>query len=202
MSIELEAKFFLNDLAAVRSRLEGLGAELIRPRTLETNLRFDTPDEQLGARKRLLRLRQDDGVRLTYKEPDVIVNGASRRLELEVTVSDFATMRNLLEHLGYQVSAIYEKYRTAYDWEGLYVTLDEMPFGDFMEIEGDRVEDIQGAADKLELDWSANITRNYLLLFNTLKENLSIKSMDMTFKELDCWTVKAKHLGVRAADGG
>ena len=201
MSFELEAKFYLNDLAAVRALLEGIGAVLIRPRTLETNLRFDTPDEELNAGKRLLRLRQDDGVHLTYKEPDVIIDGASQRLELEVTVSDFATMQDMLEHLGYGVTAIYEKYRAAYELDGLYITLDELPFGDFIEIEGGRVEDIQVVAEKLGLDWEANITRNYLLLFNTMKENLSVDLTDMTFENLEGLTVTAGDLGVTAADG-
>lgn len=200
MSVELEAKFYLNDLTAVRSRLEGLGAELIRPRTLETNLRFDTPDEQLDAGKRLLRLRQDDAVRLTYKEPDVIVDGASQRLELEVKVSDFDTLSKIFKRLGYVVTVVYEKYRAEYLLDGLYITLDAMPFGDFIEIEGERVEDIQAAANKLGLDWEANIPQNYLILFNRLKAHHPIDFRDMTFDNFAGMQISAEHLGVKAAD--
>lgn len=200
MGQELEAKFYIQDLDALRTRLEGLGAELARPRTLETNLRFDTPDEQMNAEKRLLRLRKDNAVRLTYKEPDIIVDGASQRLELEVTVSDFDTLSEILKRLGYVVTVVYEKYRAEYHLDGLYITLDEMPFGDFMEIEGKRVEDIQAAAKKLGLDWSANIPQNYLILFNRLKPHHPINFRDMTFENFAEMEISAEHLGVRAAD--
>ena len=33
--------------------------------------------------------------------------------------------------LGYVISMIYEKYRTTYELDGVLVTLDEMPCGDF-----------------------------------------------------------------------
>jgi len=174
---------------------------LKRPRTLETNLRFDTPDEQLDHQKRLLRLRQDDAAKLTYKEPDVIVGGASQRLELEVVVSDFATLKEILERLGYTVSIIYEKYRAEYYLGDLYITLDEMPFGDFMEIEGERVEDIQAAAKKLELKWAANVPQNYLILFNRLKARHPVSFRDMTFENFNGIAVTAEDLGVTPADG-
>ena len=51
-------------------------------------------------------------------------------------VSSFDNAKALLEALGYRVSVMYEKYRTTYDWGGCEVTLDEMPYGDFAEIEG------------------------------------------------------------------
>lgn len=200
MSQELEAKFYIGDLDALRTRMEGLGAELARPRTLETNLRFDTPDEQLDAGKRLLRLRKDNGIRLTYKEPDIIVGGASQRLELEVTVSDFDTLSEILKKLGYVVTVVYEKYRAEYHLDGLYITLDEMPFGNFIEIEGGRVEDIQAVAKKLGLDWSANIPQNYLILFNRLKAHHPIDFRDMTFENFTGMEVSAEDLGVVAAD--
>src|SRR3990172_1232689 len=133
---ELEIKLYLNDLPAFRQRLEALGAKLVQLRVHEVNLRFDTPEGSLTRSLQVLRLRQDTAARLTYKGPGEDTGGVRARRELEFTVSDFEAARALLEALGYQVSLMYEKYRTTYDLDGVYVTLDEMPYGDFAEIEG------------------------------------------------------------------
>ena len=42
---ETEVKFYVNNLKRVEARLRELGAILIQPRVLETNLRFDLPNE-------------------------------------------------------------------------------------------------------------------------------------------------------------
>ena len=62
---EVEVKFLVADLNAVRRRLVTAGAVLGAPRVYERNVRFDTVDERLLARQALLRLRQDSRVRLT-----------------------------------------------------------------------------------------------------------------------------------------
>jgi adenylate cyclase class 2 len=133
---ELEVKFYLPDLPALRARLETAGAQLVQPRVHEINLRFDTPSGDLTRSYRVLRLRQDTEARLTYKGPGELVDGVRSRQELEFTVSDFGTARHFLEALGYEVSVMYEKYRATYTLRGVLVTLDEMPYGYFAEIEG------------------------------------------------------------------
>ena len=81
------------------------------------------------------------------------------RLELEVVVSDFATTQRLLEALGYQISLVYEKYRSIYELQRVHVTLDEMPFGAFVELEGPDGATIQAVAQRLGLDWAARNQR-------------------------------------------
>src|SRR5712691_12201463 len=68
---EIEVKFLIEDLPAMRQRLVALGATLTTPRTYEENLLFDTPDTQLRRQGRLLRLRRDRRNRITYKEPTI-----------------------------------------------------------------------------------------------------------------------------------
>jgi adenylate cyclase class IV len=53
---ELEVKFYLSDLPALRARLEAAGAQLFKPRVHEINLRFDTPSGDLTRGYRVLRL--------------------------------------------------------------------------------------------------------------------------------------------------
>src|SRR5712691_7699436 len=63
---EIEVKFLIEDLVAMRQRLVAGGARLTTPRTYEENLLFDTPDAQLRRQGRLLRLRRDRRNRITY----------------------------------------------------------------------------------------------------------------------------------------
>jgi adenylate cyclase class 2 len=133
---EQEAKFFLTRLPALEVRLKDAGARLKHARVFESNLRFDLPDGSLTRQRQVLRLRQDERIRLTYKGPMEAGREVSARTEIEVEVSSFDNTRVLLEALGYRVSVMYEKYRTTYDLGSCEVTLDEMPYGDFAEIEG------------------------------------------------------------------
>lgn len=198
--MEIEAKFFVNHLERIAERLDALGAQLRHLRTLEQNWRYDTPERTLDDGQRLLRLRKSHKVTLTYKSSAEEVGGTSQRQEYETEVSDIEQTRLLLDALGYVVTERYEKYRTEYDLGGLYITLDELPFGDFVEIEGQFVTDIQGCAADLGLDWEANITENYLLLFRRLREVIPVAEGQLTFKALAEKMVGAEALGVRAAD--
>lgn len=198
--MEIEAKFYVNHLGRIAKRLYTLGAELLHPRTLEENWRYDTPERTLDAGQRLLRLRKSHKVTLTYKSSAEEVDGTSQRQEYETVVGDIEQTRLLLEALGYVVTERYEKFRTEYDLGGLFVTLDELPFGDFVEIEGGDVADIQTAAEDLGLDWAANITENYLLLFRQLGKVVPVAEGMLTFEEMKGKIVGADALGVRAAD--
>jgi adenylate cyclase class IV len=67
--LETEVKFLLSDLAQFRQHLVAAGAELISPKIYERNLRYDTPWQSLKLQGKLLRLRQDRAVSLTFKGP-------------------------------------------------------------------------------------------------------------------------------------
>ena len=198
--MEIEAKFYVKDLPKLAGRLESLGAQIKHPRVLEENWRYDTPDKSLEAEYNLLRLRQAHKVTLTFKGPAKDIDGTSHRTEYETEVSDIEQARNLLGALGYVVTAKYEKYRTEYALPGLTITLDEMPFGNFIEIEGLEIPEIKDTAEKLSLNWDANITENYLTLFSRLKQHIPIEGEFMTFVGLEGLVVIPGMLGVVAAD--
>lgn len=200
MDQEIEVKFYIEDLPALQARLEALGAELIHPRILETNLRFDTPDGALTRLRRVLRLRKDAIARMTFKGPAEIGQEASIRQEIEFEVSDFDAARRLLEALGYRVSVSYEKYRTEYRYGGSVVALDEMPYGAFIEIEAQDVPTIQALADRLELDWEARCIESYLALFQRLRTAGLIEAQNLTFEEFDGFSFSAEDMGLRPAD--
>ena len=194
--LEQEVKFFLNDPKAFEARLVSLGARLKQPRILEINLRFDTPDRRLSSSFQTLRLRQDKVCRLTWKGANDPTGEVTAREELEVEASDLETTRAILEGLGFEVMLVYEKYRSAWMLEDVEISLDEMPFGNFCEVEGLDTESIRGVAEKLDLDWAKRSTLSYLALFNNLKEKLGLNMRDLTFDTFKDIEANPRDLGL------
>ncbi|MCL4559776.1 MAG: class IV adenylate cyclase [Chloroflexi bacterium] len=197
---ELEVKFYLTNQRAVENRLRALDANQVHLRTYELNLRFDNAAGELAKEHKILRLRQDTSAVMTFKGPSQEREEVTARLEVEFQVSDFLAARRLLEMLGFEVCVSYEKYRTTYDLEGVKITLDEMPYGRFIEVEGPDPKRIQAVAGQLGLDWSARIMDNYLALFYRLKEKRGMAFHDLTFANFEKVQVSADDLGVRPAD--
>lgn len=197
---ELEVKFYVADLLEIEARLRALGAQNVQSRVHEVNLRFDTPDGDLGRGYRVLRLRQDDASRLTYKGPSQYQEGVRARQEIEFSVSDFEAARAFLEALGYVVSMMYEKYRTTYELDGVHITLDEMPYGDFIEIEGPDPKSIRSIQDRLELDWEKRIPESYTTLFEQLRLALRLPFNDLSFANFDGLDISMSVIGIQPAD--
>jgi adenylate cyclase class 2 len=193
--LEQEVKFFLTDPKALEEKLATLGARLKQLRILEINLRFDTPDRCLSGSFQTLRLRQDKVCRLTWKGANDPSGEVSAREELEVEVSDLNTTRAILEGLGFELMLTYEKYRSAYMLGNVEISLDEMPFGHFCEVEGPDLESIKTTAEQLGLDWEKRNTLSYLALFNNLKEKLGLKMRDLTFNAFKKIKVNPGDLG-------
>ena len=181
-NLEVEVKFFVPDLTVLRERLLALGANVVRERVFERNVRFDTEDEALLAQWKLLRLREDTAVTVTFKgDPQQAVESEARvREELEVEVSDFDTMALIFTRLGFAPVQTYEKYRETFAWGQVEVVLDELPYGNFVELEGDEA-DLKTAVSQLALDWNKRILANYLGLMEQLKAWHNLPFRDLTF---------------------
>jgi adenylate cyclase class 2 len=181
-NLEVEVKFFMPDLAAFRERLPAAGAELIKSRIYERNVRFDTADERLYKELSLLRLRQDTAVTLTYKgTPENLPESEAKvREELEVQVSDFDTLSEIFQRLGFAPLQVYEKYRETFQWQDVEIVLDELPYGNFIELEGDE-GGIKTAVSHLNLNWQDRIVDNYLGLMAQLKAHHNLPFNDLTF---------------------
>jgi len=180
---ETEIKFYISNLSIVEKQLLKLGANLQQGRTHEVNWRFDSLDGHLTSTFQVLRLRQDQRVHLAYKGPSDPTSEVSIREEIEFEVSDALSARQFLEALGYQVVVMYEKFRTTYRMEQAEIVLDELPFGNFIEIEGSSPEQIKGISDQLHLNWEARIKLSYLSLFNQCREKFSLKVSNLLFEE-------------------
>lgn len=181
-SLEVEVKFLVAAIGPIKERLAVVGAELIAPRVYERNVRFDTSGETLRSRWELLRLRQDTRTRLTFKGPaaEAQTSEAKVREEIELEIGDFDRMAAILQRLGFQPVQIYEKYRETYRLSDVEVVLDEMPYGDFVELEGAEAG-IKAAAALLGLGWSQRVLANYLALMELARRTFDLPFSDLTF---------------------
>ena len=205
---ETEVKFYVRDIAVVKERLQFLGARLIQPRTLEVNLRFDTPTGDLSRKGRVLRLRQDEAIRLTYKDGTQLKDGVLNRREIEFSVSDFASAQLFMEALGYEVVFIYEKYRITYALPEMtagtavletHIMLDELPYGNFVEIEGD-FNELKPLSQTLHFNWDAAIPASYHSLFDRVSISQNLAFRDLTFEKFKDIKLDPADLGVVPAD--
>lgn len=197
---ELEVKFYLRDLGAMEKRVVALGGTLVQPRTHEYNLRFDNASGDLAQAESLLRLRRDTVSHLTYKGPSSTLGGVLARQEIEFEVSNFASAQKFIEALGFISKYIYEKQRTTYDLDGLKVTLDELPYGDFIEIEGPDAAAIRAASDRLDLNWDERLPETYLSIFRRMKELSGMAFNDLTFENFEGIQVDMQRVGIHPAD--
>lgn len=197
---ELEVKYLVKDLKKLEEKTLALGGKCVQPRTQEINLRFDTSDHLLSKQGKALRLRYDTKARMTFKGLSQSEGGARLRQEIEFVVEDFQAASSFLVALGFQISMIYEKYRTAYDLGGVQIMLDELPFGHFVEIEGPSAAEIHAINDQLGLDWNTRVPASYTVLFDELKLRKDWDFRDLVFENFRDRIVSAEDLQVRFAD--
>ena len=138
VAIEVEKKYRLTreEAEAVRRRLEEISGEVGVGPQFEENVIYTGPG--LDPRRRVLRLRRKAGrALLTFKERGASASAIKRQREDETEVSDAEALAAILEALGYRPALVYEKRRTTWRVGGVEVVFDELPFGLFLEIEGD-----------------------------------------------------------------
>ena len=100
--------------------------------------------------------------------------------ELEVEVSSFEIMQRILESLGYHVEQVYEKWRETFCLNETEICADTLPFGGFLEIEGEK-EAIRSMAGQLGLKWENRILQNYLAIFDHIRRQTGIIFHDISF---------------------
>ena len=198
MAHEREIKLKIEDVKGFRRLLKKLGAQPFgngSGRVHEENVIFDTPQGGLAKHGQLLRIRTEmpEGhgnskkskpkprVVLTFKRPVARpagsdaqhpVDGSHKvREEIEMEVTDAATLTTIFEGLGMSGWFRYEKFRTTFRlpaskaWaRGLLIELDETPIGTFVELEGPAPA-IDRAAAELGFSKRDYVLKNYLTLY-------------------------------------
>lgn len=176
---EVEIKFKINDLEEIKNKLKEIGAKDMG-RVLEHNEKFDNKSGLIGQRGSLLRLRQDEKARLTLK----LYIGRDRfkeMEELEVEVSDFQTVKSILEYLGYRPKWVYEKYRHTFIYKDVEVVIDELPIDEnYIEIEGEK-DGILATVKALGLNIKDSTTTTYTKIYRNHCQRKKIQPGDMIF---------------------
>lgn len=148
--IETEKKFRLTKRQrdAVLRRLPEIGATLEREEFEENTLYMGG---DLRSSSCVLRLRRVAGrATLTFKKRIPTSAPIKHQREDETDVADPEAMEAILDALGFRPSLIYEKRRQTWVLGNTEITVDVLPFGLFMEIEG-RVNAIRAVERKLAL---------------------------------------------------
>jgi adenylate cyclase class 2 len=209
MGNETEIKLKINDPRAFQRALKRLGARLATPDSLrvrEENILFDTADSHLAKAGQLLRIRTElrtkgkrhagQRVLLTFKRPidestnreaAVLHRSYKVREELELELTDGATLSSIFSGLGLKGWFRYEKYRTTYKlgpgkaWaKGLLIEFDETPIGIFVELEGPEPA-IDRAAAEFGFSKRDYVVKNYLLLYLEECKRRGEPARDMVF---------------------
>jgi adenylate cyclase class 2 len=179
-SLEIEVKFHLNDPSDMQRRLRALGAAGSAC-VFESNRRYEDLNHSFKRKGQLLRLRQDSSCKLTFKSQPGFEDADFKVFnEIEVSVDSCTKMNALLQALGFRPVQVYEKWRETYVWKQTHICLDSLPFGDFIEIEGNRRQ-IKTAAERLGLPWQQRIKKNYLSIFEIIRQKARLSFKDVTF---------------------
>ena len=137
MPIEIEKKYRLTKqhADALAARLHEIGAE---PSDSDFEVNTLYSSQSLDLDGAILRLRRI-GKRaiLTFKKRFPSHSSIKRQLEEETSVEDGEAMERILDRLGFKPSLVYEKRRRTWKYHSTEIAIDELPFGWFMEIEGE-----------------------------------------------------------------
>jgi adenylate cyclase, class 2 len=133
--LEIEKKYRLtpSQKRNVLQRLPEIGAKL-KGTEFEENILYR--GEGLDPARSVLRLRRI-GKRaiLTYKERFPGNSSVKQQQEDETEIADAEAIDAILQAVGFEPAIIYEKRRTTWRLKGAEVVVDDLPFGQFMEIE-------------------------------------------------------------------
>jgi adenylate cyclase class 2 len=180
MALEIERKYRFSDFGVLRTRLRDAQAEYWG-REFEENSVWDTPSGSLQQRRILLRLRRAGGEAvLCLKKPpeERKMNSEHKTLEeVETWVASPDEMGSILGHLGFEVAFRYEKLRETWGMDNVTVCLDHLPFGRYVELEGDE-ESIPRAEAILGLQGCPSTTMNYHQLNKAYRREKGLEERD------------------------
>jgi len=170
------------DAAAGRRLLRAAGFRVSKRRVFESNTLLDTADGSLAAAGCMLRIRDAGGTGLLTYKGAASVGKYKDREELEVEVADPRRLAALVARLGFVKTLGYEKYRAEYrrPAEAGVATLDEVPIGVYLELEG-APRWIDRSARRLGFSETEYITESYFSLYAAYCCKRGLPIGDMTF---------------------
>lgn len=177
--VEKELKFKVLDFERLLNYLLKNGAEVLS-KSKETTIRLDTPDKNLENKGIFLRVRSGSKNTITLKEKKHTDRNLRERKETEFEIEDVNKMAYILRSLGFTYARIMEKFRINFKYKGAVLSLDEMPFGFYIEIEGNEKQ-IESIARELGYKEEDKIVDTYWELFSRLSAQKKIHRRNITF---------------------
>lgn len=171
--IEKEIKVKVDNPAQIVNKLQSIGAEFLGG-ALEKTIRFDTPNMDFEKAGKFIRCRSGFHNTITLKEK--IKNSdpnVRARKETEFDIEDIEKMKYILESLGLTHTMTMEKYRQNWQLDKVSITLDELCFGIFMEIEGEETE-IENTCKLLGVNPNEKILVTYWELWKEVSDKKDI----------------------------
>ncbi len=181
MAKEIEIKFRIRDVNALRRDLRNAAFRQVTQSTHEMNTLYDLPGQKLRRGGELLRLRKYGAKWVLTHKSKGATGRHKTRVERETILDDGKQMDRILRALGYSPTFRYEKFRAEWSDGRGHVVVDQTPIGDFGEIEGP-VRWIDRTAACLEIARSDYITQTYADLFFTWKRKTQSAAREMTFR--------------------
>jgi len=180
--MEIEVKVAVESLPMVAEKARRLGFEEVEPRHFEANTLYDFPGRPLSVAGCLLRVRECRGTALlTFKGRLVQHERYKIRPEKETVCQSAESLRGILEGIGLRPFFRYEKFRTEFRApSNTLLCLDEMPFGPYLELEGEP-EGIEAVASALSIDPESYIRRSYADLYGEHCRKLGMPFGDILF---------------------
>lgn len=181
---EIEVKLLVADFSGLAEKIKVAGGVLLQPEFFQRTVRFDTPEQSLEANKTFLRVRTGDKNVVTLKRridgSELEARGLKEREEVETEVGDTEKVRQILNILGFTREFIMEKYRTDYHLDETVISLDRLPFGNFVEVEGEP-EEIETTIQKIGLTEAERSARSYWGLFDEYKKKYNLSGENIVF---------------------
>ena len=182
MKKEIELKFKVKEPDFIREKLKEVEAKFVG-KAFEKTIKFDTKNDDLKKEGKFLRVRTGFKNVITFKRK--IGTGDKKfkeREEIELEISDSKKMEEILKNLGFPKRWIMEKYREKWQWGSAEIVIDRLPFGNFLEIEGNK-KVIEKTAKLLGLHLADGLTSTYWGLWEDYRKKHVIKNENIIFKK-------------------
>ncbi|MCU0679830.1 MAG: CYTH domain-containing protein [Planctomycetes bacterium] len=187
MNIEYEATYSNINKEEMRSRLQVLGAKLVKPEFLQKRVVFNLPKGHEGEHT-FIRVRDEqDKITMSYKE--VFSSGhIEDQKEICLTVDNFQEAVLFLRTIGCQEKSYQETKRELWNLNGVEITIDEWPFLEpVIEIEGKNEAEVQSVCEQLGFDYSqahfGSISKQYVDKYHISYEIINQKMPRLTFED-------------------
>jgi adenylate cyclase class IV len=176
--IDGQVKFLLDDFCSMSYNLVANDAVFIGG-SFETTTRYDTINDKYSNEGIYVRTKSGFRNTLTLKEKsDDFNNNLFSRYITEIEIENIEDITYILEKIGLNKKIIMEKYRMNWILDGINLSIDELPFGIYLEIKGSD-EEIKRIIKKLNIK-SKRINITY---WDIYEKDYKKSEDDIKFKE-------------------